>query len=216
MKNLLILSIFLFVFPSLCYCAVPKEQVAESTNIATNEATKNSNKFEKPIMGVVLSVDETTPKKNDLPLFFKPKNYKMSQLVQEYRMFDNLKNVITEKYSTRVLSLEFPKTTTQDTKDLIQFAKTNQYQYIIFAKMKINYINRTAGFLSFAATIKANCDIEILDIRNNKLMYNKTFLGTGNASVFSIPDSLRMAANNCSIDLANNIQNDLPTIPSTN
>ena len=161
-----------------------------------------------PVMGVTLSVDATQPQKNKLPLFFKPKNMTMNQLVSEYRMFDNIKNVVRDKYSSRSLIVE----TIDNNVDLSQVSQNVNYKYITSVKLRIDYIDRESGFLSYTGIVKATCDIKITDIQSNNVIFSKTLTEKSKGGSSSIPDSLQIAINNCSIALANQIQLELPSI----
>lgn len=168
-------------------------------------------------MGIVLLVDQTLPKKNDLHLFSKPKSYTMDQFNKDYRILDGVENAISNKYSTSSLSMEAGENInalfrdhTNNIDDILKIAQQSPYPFLAIATLKINSVDRTFIF-TCSATIKADCNIKIVDVRNGKILFDKTFseIGIGSGG---IPDSLQMAAQNCDTSFATHIQTELPPL----
>jgi hypothetical protein len=194
MKQLLMLLLFLFALLPTCFAD------------------------EKPLVGVVMVIDETPPLKNDLHVLEKPKDYTISQFNQEYRLLDGCKYALREKYSTHSIILEmgedintlFKDYLTSDT-GLVELAKANKYAYLMIVTQNINYIER---FNWDNATVKGNCNIRILDIKNNKTIFSETFTEEGTARIpQNAAESLYVAAQHFTNNLAIHIQKELPLLP---
>jgi hypothetical protein len=175
-------------------------------------------------MGVVLLIDNTLPKKNDLALFFKPKMYTITQFSQDYRISDGIKNAVSEKYSSRSLSVESGENINklflniaEKYSDLLETARANNYEYLLIATQKVNCIDRSTFSwfytTTFTATVKADCDIKVIDIRNNKTIFKETVPCEGIGRASDLDESLNIATRNYSIELGNRLQKVLPQIP---
>lgn len=167
--------------------------IVDTTKVGDANSTAKQALPKPKKIGVVMYVNKQVPRINDLQAIHPyTKPYTMDNFVQDYRILETMRGIVSERYSTQGINLEmgdkinnmffaYMKETCNFTADsnlsiikseqLAEFALRNNYDDILVVSPRFTRIDKKTEFIRARVTVESDWNIMIYDAKTRQLIY---------------------------------------------